>query len=61
MQTGDPKSPFFTDQLSIVLANSGFVDPERIESYIAADGYQALHDVLREMTPKEVLDAILKD
>ena len=40
--------------MSIVLANSGIVDPERIESYIAADGYQALHDVLREMTPKEV-------
>ena len=39
-------------RLSIVLANSGIVDPERIESYIAADGYQALHDVLREMTPE---------
>ena len=60
VQMGDPKDPFFTEQFSIVLANSGIVNPERIESYIAADGYQALHDVLREMTPKEVLDAILK-
>jgi bidirectional [NiFe] hydrogenase diaphorase subunit len=60
VQVGDPKDPFFTEQMSIVLANSGIVDPERIESYIAADGYQALHDVLREMSPKEVLDAILK-
>ena len=34
-----------------MLENSGVVDPERIESYIAADGYQALHDVLHEMTP----------
>ena len=41
VQRGDPKHPFFTEQLSIVLANSGIVDPERIESYIAADGYQA--------------------
>ena len=57
---GDPNHPFFTKQLSIVLANSGVVDPERIESYIAADGYQALHDVLREMTPKEVVDAMIK-
>ena len=57
---GDPKAPFFTEQMSIVLANSGVVDPERIESYIAAEGYQALHDVLREMTPKEVLDAMIK-
>jgi bidirectional [NiFe] hydrogenase diaphorase subunit len=60
VQVGDPKDPFFTEQLSIVLANSGIVDPERIESYIAAEGYQALHDVLREMTPKEVLDAMIK-
>ena len=60
MQRGDPKEPFFTEQMSIVLANSGMVDPERIESYIAADGYQALHDVLREMTPKEVVDAMIK-
>ena len=60
VQVGDPKSPFFTEQMSIVLANSGIVDPERIESYIAADGYQALHDVLREMTPKDVLESILK-
>lgn len=60
VQQGDPKNPFFTEQFPIVLANSGIVDPERIESYIAADGYQALHDVLREMTPKEVLEAILK-
>ena len=60
VQLGDPKDPFFTEQFSIVLANSGIVDPERIESYIAAEGYQALHDVLREMTPKDVLDAMVK-
>jgi len=60
VQRGDPKHPFFTEQLSIVLANSGIVDPERIESYIALDGYQALHDVLREMTPKEVVDTMIK-
>ena len=60
VQQGDPKDPFFTEQMSIVLANSGIVDPERIESYIAVDGYQALHDVLREMTPKEVLETMVK-
>ena len=56
----DPKAPFFAQQLSIVLANSGIVDPERIESYIAADGYQALHEVLNELTPKEVVEAMVK-
>ncbi len=60
VQRGDPAQPFFTNQVSIVLANSGIVDPERIESYIAADGYQALHDVLREMTPKDVVEAMIK-
>jgi bidirectional [NiFe] hydrogenase diaphorase subunit len=59
VEQGDAKHPFFTEQLSIVLANSGYVDPERIESYIAAEGYHALHDVLREMTPKEVLETVI--
>ncbi|HEU6449469.1 MAG TPA: NuoF family protein [Verrucomicrobiae bacterium] len=56
----DPQGEFFKKQFSIVLANSGVIDPERIESYIAADGYQALHDVLREMTPKEVVEEMVK-
>ena len=48
---GDPDSPFFARQMPIVLENSGRIEPERIESYIAAGGYQALYQVLREMTP----------
>src|SRR5215469_18291745 len=56
---GDPDHPFFKKQLSIVLANSGIVDPERIESYIAADGYKALHEALHEMAPKEVVDSMV--
>jgi len=35
VEQADPDSAFFTKQLSIVLANSGMVDPERIESYIS--------------------------
>ena len=57
---GDPHDPFFTKQLSIVLANSGVVDPERIESYLAADGYTGLHEVLHEMTPKDVVESLVK-
>ncbi|HEX7570456.1 MAG TPA: NuoF family protein [Verrucomicrobiae bacterium] len=56
----DPNAAFFKKQLSIVLANSGIVNPERIESYIAADGYQALHEVLNEMAPKDVVETMLK-
>ncbi len=58
-QQTDPDAAFFKKQFSIVLANSGVIDPERIESYIAADGYQALHEVLHETTPKEVVDAMV--
>jgi bidirectional [NiFe] hydrogenase diaphorase subunit len=58
-QKGDPNSPFFKQQHSIVLANSGIVDPERLESYIAADGYVALHSVLTEMTPNDVVEQIV--
>src|SRR5260370_14110204 len=34
--------PFFARQKKIVLENSGLIDPERIEDYIAHDGYLAL-------------------
>ena len=58
-RTGDANSPFFTRQQSLVLANSGLVDPERIESYIARDGYLALFHVLHELEPKEVIEEIV--
>jgi bidirectional [NiFe] hydrogenase diaphorase subunit len=60
VKRGDPNHPFFTKQLSVVLANSGQIDPERIESYIAVDGYRALHAVLREMTPNDVVESAIK-
>jgi bidirectional [NiFe] hydrogenase diaphorase subunit len=55
----DLEAAFFARQFSIVLANSGVIDPERIQSYIAADGYQALHEVLNEMTPKDVIETMV--
>ena len=57
---GDLQHPFFTRQLSVVLENSGVIDPDRIESYIAVDGYLALRDVLREKTPPDVITAVVK-
>ena len=35
-------TPFIQRQEKIVLENSGQIDPERIEDYIAAGGYTAL-------------------
>ena len=59
-QQGDPKNPFFTRQLAVVSRNGGRIDPERIEAYIEAGGYGALHHVLHELTPAQVVDAITK-
>lgn len=50
--------PFFSRQKKIVLENCGRIEPERIESYIAEGGYQALYQALRRMSPKEVIDEI---
>src|SRR5579859_734622 len=59
-ETLDAASPFFALQASVILENSGVVEPERIESYIAADGYQALGQVLAEMTPAQVIAEITR-
>jgi bidirectional [NiFe] hydrogenase diaphorase subunit len=52
--------PFFERQKKIVLENSGRIDPERIEDYIASDGYVALVTAITEMTPQEVIDQLLR-
>ena len=56
----DTSAPFFTRQSKIVLENSGFIDPERIEDYIAAGGYSALLSVVTEKRPGEVLEQVIK-
>lgn len=45
-------------QLRIALRNCGFIDPEKVEEYIARDGYQALATCLTERTPEEIIQAI---
>ena len=51
-------TPFFQRQKKIVLENSGTIDPERIEEYIAQKGYRALIKVLTAMTPQQVIAEI---
>lgn len=52
--------PFYQKQYRIVLRNCGVIDPEKIEDYIARDGYKAIEKVLFEMTPEQVVDEMLK-
>ncbi|MGI6116336.1 MULTISPECIES: NADH-quinone oxidoreductase subunit NuoF [unclassified Clostridium] len=51
---------FYKKQKRVALRNCGVIDPEKIEEYIAFDGYRALAKALTEMTQQEVIDEILK-
>ena len=52
--------PFYQKQYRIVLRNCGVIDPEKIDDYIAREGYKAIEKVLFEMTPEQVVEEILK-
>lgn len=52
--------PFFKAQKQIVLENSGRIDPEKLEDYLAADGYEGLMRALTDMTPVEVIHEMTK-
>ena len=49
---------FYRKQIRIALRNSGFIDPENIDEYIARDGYQALGKALLEMSPDKVIEEV---
>jgi bidirectional [NiFe] hydrogenase diaphorase subunit len=51
--------PFFTRQTKLVLANSGRIDPENLEQYIACGGYESLAQVLHDMTPDQACDSVV--
>ncbi|MEW6041953.1 MAG: NAD(P)H-dependent oxidoreductase subunit E, partial [Elusimicrobiota bacterium] len=50
--------PFFKKQRLLILRNRGLIDPEKIDEYIARDGYKALSKVLSSMTPDEIIKEI---
>ena len=49
---------FYKHQTRIALRNCGVIDPEKIDEYIAFDGYKALTNALTQMTPQQVIDVI---
>jgi NADP-reducing hydrogenase subunit HndC len=55
---------FYKKQIRIALRNCGLIDPENVDEYLAADGYEAMGKVLLEMTPeqaiKEMIDSGLR-
>ena len=46
---------FFKYQRLIALRNRGLIDPEKIDEYIARDGYNALVKALTEMSPDDII------
>ena len=49
---------FFSKQKRVALRNCGAINPEKIDEYIARDGYLALEKVLTKMEPEDVVDTI---
>lgn len=51
-------TPFYHKQKRVALRNCGRINPEKIEEYIAFDGYQALATVVNEYSRDDVLSLL---
>ncbi len=54
----DEAKPAAAIQARIVLRNTGRVNPESLDAYLAVKGYQALAKALTGMSPAEVIDQV---
>jgi NADH-quinone oxidoreductase subunit F/NAD(P)H dehydrogenase (quinone)/NADP-reducing hydrogenase subunit HndC len=52
--------PFFKHQVLRALRNRSLIDAEKIEEYIARDGYMAAAKALTEMTPEQIVTEMKK-
>jgi NADH:ubiquinone oxidoreductase subunit F (NADH-binding)/(2Fe-2S) ferredoxin/NAD-dependent dihydropyrimidine dehydrogenase PreA subunit len=50
--------PFFRQQTRIALRNSGIIDPENMDTYLAQKGYTALSTVLEKNDPDWVIEQL---
>jgi NADP-reducing hydrogenase subunit HndC len=50
---------FYKKQLRIALRNCGLIDPENINEYLAADGYEAMGKVLLEMSREQAIQEVI--
>ena len=51
---------FYKNQMRMVIANCGHINPESIDEYISRDGYSALDKVLKNKSPLDVIEEIKK-
>jgi NADH-quinone oxidoreductase subunit F len=47
---------FFSQQILVALKNRGLIDPDKIDEYIARDGYLGTAKALLEMTPEQIVE-----
>ena len=57
-KVNNKKIKFYQKQKRLVLRNCGVIDPEKINEYIARQGYVALEKVLFELSSEEVLEEL---
>jgi NADH-quinone oxidoreductase subunit F len=60
LDAGSKFSPKFNYESRIVLRNSGIIDPENIDEYLGAGGYEAWEKALLQMKPLEIVDEVKK-
>lgn len=49
---------FYKQQMRIALHNCGYINPEKVEDYIANDGYLTLGTCITELTPEQVIEEV---
>jgi NADH-quinone oxidoreductase subunit F len=52
--------PFYQKQNRLIMGNNRFVDPTKIEDYLATGGYSAFRRVLSSMTSEQVISEVKK-
>ena len=56
--TSEKEVPFYKNQKRLIFGMNGLIDPTRIESYIANEGYEALGKALLESSPENIISDI---
>ncbi len=52
--------PPFKGQHRMLLKNCGIIDPLRVSEYVSTGGYSALYKALFQMSPKQVVEEVIK-
>jgi len=50
--------PFYYKQQRLVLRNCGHINPENIDDFLVAGGYQAARMAISEMTPEQIINEV---